>query len=273
MSMKTAFASAWALFAISVACWGDDVTKQAQEALKTEGFYDGEATGAVNAETKAAIKRYQIRNGLEVTGSLNKETLEALNLDGNAVPEAPAPAPALKPPPRKPAPPVDVEKDPETRRPPAGQPPVNLRNQPTERDDDREFLRRDPSRPPQPQPSGPPPDAGARPGGGLYGHLYARTPYASAPLEVQQSTTVRAQKFLKDLSFYRDSVDGRPSPALEEAILGYQRFIKLPLTGQLDLETLSAMRLLPGRGGSPARPVSRPSDNSKRRVLRGVLVD
>jgi peptidoglycan hydrolase-like protein with peptidoglycan-binding domain len=68
----------------------------------------------------------------------------------------------------------------------------------------------------------------------------------------------KAQRFLRDLDFYRDSLDGRPGPQLEEALLSYQKFIRLPLTGRLDLETLSAMRLLPGRGGAPVRPVTVP---------------
>jgi hypothetical protein len=144
---------------------------------------------------------------------------------------------------------------------------VDLRRNPTQQDSDREFLKKQPpSQPPgldrEPAPDTTPPASG----GGGYAHIFARTPYATAPLEVQQSTIRRAQKFLRELGFYREPITGEPGPATEEAVLGYQRFIRLPLTGQLDLETLAAMRLLPGRGGAPMRPPgSRP--------LRGVLID
>jgi peptidoglycan hydrolase-like protein with peptidoglycan-binding domain len=56
----------------------DPTVQQAQEALKEQGFYYGEVTGQKNADTTAAIRRFQIRNGLQVTGELNDETLLAL---------------------------------------------------------------------------------------------------------------------------------------------------------------------------------------------------
>src|SRR6266404_6493833 len=56
----------------------DPTVQQAQEALKERGFYYGEVTGQKNADTTAAIRRFQIRNGLQVTGDLNDETLLAL---------------------------------------------------------------------------------------------------------------------------------------------------------------------------------------------------
>ena len=88
---------------------------------------------------------------------------------------------------------------------------------------------------------------------------------------MQQGTIRKAQKFLKDQGFFHESLDGRPSPGLEEGILGYQRMIKLPLTGRFDIETLGAMRLLPGRGGAPMQPAPRPATSGK--PLRGVWVE
>ena len=64
------------LMAQSVAA--DPAVQQAQEALKEQGFYYGEVTGQKNADTTAAIRRFQIRNGLQVTGELNDETVLAL---------------------------------------------------------------------------------------------------------------------------------------------------------------------------------------------------
>jgi peptidoglycan hydrolase-like protein with peptidoglycan-binding domain len=60
---------------LSVAAFGDELVKNAQSELKSQGFYYGEVTGINSPETVAAVKRYQIRNGLEVTGTLSNETL------------------------------------------------------------------------------------------------------------------------------------------------------------------------------------------------------
>ncbi len=52
-----------------------------QEALKSQGFYRGEVSGEIDNRTAAAITRFQVRRGLEVTGELNEETLRALGLN------------------------------------------------------------------------------------------------------------------------------------------------------------------------------------------------
>ena len=56
----------------------DDTVQQAQEELKEQGFYAGQINGEKNTDTIAAIRRFQIRSGLAVTGELNEETLRAL---------------------------------------------------------------------------------------------------------------------------------------------------------------------------------------------------
>ena len=56
----------------------DQNIESVQRALKDQGFYYGEITGEKNTDTTAAIRRYQIRNGLQVTGELNDETLRSL---------------------------------------------------------------------------------------------------------------------------------------------------------------------------------------------------
>src|SRR3989440_7273125 len=56
----------------------DQMIESVQQALKDQGFYYGEITGETNANLTAAIRRYQIRNGLQVTGELNDETLRSL---------------------------------------------------------------------------------------------------------------------------------------------------------------------------------------------------
>jgi len=51
-----------------------------QRRLKDRGFYGCEVTGQLNADTTAAIRRYQISNHLEASGQLNVETLRALEI-------------------------------------------------------------------------------------------------------------------------------------------------------------------------------------------------
>src|ERR1700750_171437 len=58
----------------------DQLVESVQQALKDEGFYYGEVNGDINANLTAAIRRYQIRNGLQVSGELNDETLRSLGM-------------------------------------------------------------------------------------------------------------------------------------------------------------------------------------------------
>ena len=60
-------------------CASDQIAS-IQNKLKSAGFYYGEATGEYTNETAAAITRYQIASGLQVTGTLNEETLRSLKL-------------------------------------------------------------------------------------------------------------------------------------------------------------------------------------------------
>lgn len=74
---------------------GDLALERAQQALKAQGFYYGQVTGEKNADTTAAIRRFQIRSGLKVTGELNQETLSALgeNRSAETNPGRPPPTP------------------------------------------------------------------------------------------------------------------------------------------------------------------------------------
>ena len=58
----------------------DDQIAAVQEKLKSRGFYYGEVDGENSNETAAAITRFQVRNGFQVTGELNEETLRSLGL-------------------------------------------------------------------------------------------------------------------------------------------------------------------------------------------------
>ena len=62
----------------------DQTTQSVQQALKDQGFYYGNVTGDKSAETTAAVRRYQIRNGLQVTGEIDPETLRSLNVNSKS---------------------------------------------------------------------------------------------------------------------------------------------------------------------------------------------
>src|SRR6266498_4238511 len=62
----------------------DQMIESVQQALKDQGFYYGEVTGETNANLTAAIRRYQIRNGLQVNGELDSETLQSLGINSSA---------------------------------------------------------------------------------------------------------------------------------------------------------------------------------------------
>jgi peptidoglycan hydrolase-like protein with peptidoglycan-binding domain len=57
----------------------DPTIQSVQQALKDQGFYYGAVTGSKDTDTSAAIRRYQIRNGLQITGEINSETLQSLH--------------------------------------------------------------------------------------------------------------------------------------------------------------------------------------------------
>src|ERR1700758_2108923 len=70
----------------------DQLVESVQQALKDQGFYYGEINGEKNANLTAAIRRYQIRNGLQVSGELNSETLQSLGINSSG-----SARPAMKP--------------------------------------------------------------------------------------------------------------------------------------------------------------------------------
>ena len=211
--MKIRIALAIFLGAITVAR-ADDTIAQAQQALREQGFYYGGVTGEKNADTTAAIRRFQIRNGLQVTGELNIETMRAL------VSNNPSPAPtaaATATPYAKAGPSPESEEE--------------------EQDSDGTF--RAPPQDRQVFPSSPaivPPTGGA----------FAGTPYETAPPPVQRDVIVSAQSYLSRRGLYRGEIDGVLGPNTEFSLRAYQARVGLPVTGRLDLETLAALNLLPG---------------------------
>lgn len=68
----------------------DETVRTVQSRLKAGGFYWGEIDGVYSSDTAAAITRYQIRNGLQITGKLDSQTSHALGLVADK-PEVPRP--------------------------------------------------------------------------------------------------------------------------------------------------------------------------------------
>ena len=57
-----------------------DQINQAQALLKERGFYAGEQLGKLDDATRDGLRKYQQAEGLKVTGTLNKITLEKMNI-------------------------------------------------------------------------------------------------------------------------------------------------------------------------------------------------
>src|SRR5258705_12632563 len=58
--------------------WRPDNVRAVQEKLRDSGLYFGEIDGTYSSELAAALGRYQIRNGLPITGQLDAETSKTL---------------------------------------------------------------------------------------------------------------------------------------------------------------------------------------------------
>jgi peptidoglycan hydrolase-like protein with peptidoglycan-binding domain len=189
------------LCTINLVC-ADQTIRSLQQTLKDQGFYYGAVTGDKSAETTAAIRRYQIRNGLQVTGEINEETLRSVNPSSNAV--ASAPQPASKPAAIQPA---GVRPDASARLSQSSLPPSF--NQPD-----------------RPVETNPP---------------YSASFYQSAPLRVNRRIIAGAQSQLISRGYYRGRVDGKNGSRTAFAIRAFQSSAGLPPTGRLDIETVKAL--------------------------------
>jgi len=229
-------------FFAASAARADALMESVQKALKDQGFYYGEVSGRKDADTTAAIRRYQIRNGLQITGELNAETQKSLGLKGNvaARPSAPSPPPAQRPPPREDS---------------------DLRDDSREEDDDPGLAQNGFRRPPQPAPAPgyPPGSRGLQPEAS---GIFEGTPYDVAPPELQRRVVMGAQSLLGRRGYYRDVIDGLYGPGTEFAVRAFQARFGIEQNGRLDMETLAALGLLPGQQApgvtAPRRRVVRP---------------
>src|SRR3954451_21083723 len=165
------FVTAFVLLAAVSAAGADPAIESVQQKLKDEGFYYGEINGKKDADTTAAIRRYQIRNGLQITGELNAETQHSLGLASKPA-ATPATRPAQTP---GPTPPGYHE---ETPAPETTPQPRSVQPPPDESDETEDM----------PEPPSPPRVENT--------HPFAGTPYEAAPPAVQQDVVSRAQIIL-----------------------------------------------------------------------------
>lgn len=207
----------------------DEMIGSVQQALKDQGFYYGEINGEKNANLTAAVRRYQIRNGLQVTGDLNTETLQSLGIGSSAstAPASKAASPAATSTPNEQS--ADV-----TENVTPAAPVQPYQNAPQGQ---------------QVYPSNP-----VAPGTSSSGVL-AGTPFEAAPPTLQRNVVISAQIALARRDLYHDKVNGVYGPEMELSLRAYQSRTGLAVTGRLDLETLAALRLLPG----PRQPFYGPS--------------
>ena len=225
----------------------DQLVESVQQALKDQGFYYGEVTGEMNATLTAAIRRYQIRNGLQVNGEFNSETLQSLGINSSAS-ARPATRPA-SPRAGEPAKPSEPPSNETAKAGPA--PPIqSFGNAPQ----DQLY----PSNPVAPATS---------PGGVLAG-----TPFEAAPAGVQRNVILSAQIGLARRGLYHEQIDGLFGPAMEFSLRAYQARTRLPVTGRLDLETLAALQLLPGAHGPVFHPPPKHGQPWPNEPIRGEWV-
>ncbi len=182
----------------------DQSIRSLQQTLKKQGFYYGTVTGEKSSETTAAIRRFQIRNGLPVTGEINEETLRSLNSNSNSVAAASRSKPK-----------------------PAGTQPNSTRS------DTSSALSQ----------SSPPPTV-SQPERGLETNpSYAASFYQSAPVRVNRRVIAGAQYQLMSRGYYRGRIDGRYGSQTAFAVRAFQSSAGLSPTGRLDMQTLDALEL------------------------------
>lgn len=180
----------------------DQTIRSLQQTLKKQGFYYGTVTGEKSAETTAAIRRYQIRNGLQVTGEINEETLRSLSSSSNSIAAASQSNAKL------------AATQPTSIRPDASSLVTHSSPLP---------LSGQPDRPLETNPS------------------YSATFYQSAPLRSNRRLIAGAQYQLLSRGYYRGRIDGTYGSRTAFAVRAFQSGAGFPPTGRLDMQTLDAL--------------------------------
>ena len=181
----------------------DEAVRSLQQTLKTQGFYYGTVTGERTAETISAIRRYQIRNGLKVTGEINEETLHSLASTSNSVAATSRPNSKA------------------ATRPDAVRPDASLALNEQSR-----------------SPSTSRPDRASE-----IGPSYPTSFYQPALVRVNRRTIAVAQSQLMSRGYYRGRLDGQYGSQTAFAVCAFQSSAGLPVTGRLDAQTIDALGL------------------------------
>jgi peptidoglycan hydrolase-like protein with peptidoglycan-binding domain len=199
----------------------DQTIQSVQQALKDQGFYYGEVSGEKNADTGAAIRRYQIRKGLQITGELNPETLRLLGAGSSTPSSGVSHAPATTPPPAaasdSPHLPASDSYGAATASSSSSQPPV----------------------------SSPGYAYGLSTPSVETSRIFVGTPYERAPVELQMRIIAQTQTRLLRGGYYRSGIDGVYGPATAVAVYSFQSRAGILPSGQLDMGTLTALGLAP----------------------------
>jgi peptidoglycan hydrolase-like protein with peptidoglycan-binding domain len=186
----------------------DQTIRSVQQALKDQGLYYGNVTGTKSADTTTAIRRYQIRSGLQVTGEINSETLQSLNLSGKSSSVASSQ--------------------------PASKPTVTQSN--TARHDQSAPVEQNRSQQQQ-QPATPDRQLQMNPSMPGFG-------YPSAPVRINKRMAVaEVQRQLITRGYYWGRVDGRYGRQTALALREFQFASGLPPSGHLDMSTVEALGL------------------------------
>ena len=236
------------LISASTALFADATTRYVQQKLSDLGFYYSEVDGVSGPETEAAIRRYQIRNGLSVTGTLTEETLEKLQGRGSPTPST---AQQTQPGPAPPAAVVESDR-------------AFLDSETGSHAEEREPVRREEERALNESGRGQAPRQEISP----FDLVFAGTPWAGADRAVQREMLVRAQIQLRRYRYYFGEIDGIPGQMTTDAIEEFQWDEDLPLTGRLDGPTLRALGLQYGG----FRRTRRYYEEPPRRYFRGYWV-
>src|SRR5438876_3721126 len=201
----------------------DQTIQSVQQALKDQGFYYGEVSGEKNADTSAAIRRYQIRKGLQITGELNPETLRSLGAGSTTASSGVSRAPATTPP------------------------------RAVTSDSSHSLASGSYS-------AGAALSSSSQPAASLPGYAYGLstpsvetsrifvgTPYERAPVELQMRVIAQTQTLLLRGGYYRSGIDGVYGPGTAVAVRAFQSRAGISPSGQLDIGTLTALGLAPGQ--------------------------
>jgi peptidoglycan hydrolase-like protein with peptidoglycan-binding domain len=200
--------------ALAQSARADNTVQEAQQELKEQGYYFGQINGEKDADTTAAIRRFQIRSGLPITGELDEQTLHTLR-SGTAASSAPT----------------------NTQQPQPREDDATVNNQSGEATPpprEAQAARVEPT-----------------PSSQVAASIFSNTPYEMAPPELQQRVVVGAQTMLRRRGFYKGVSDGIFRPDLEFSLRAFQSRVGITPNGRLDVETLAALGLLPGQNGRP----------------------